>query len=231
MGLAALKKLLVAVTVNKYAPEGVDLAAVLKGNDAMAGKDLTQVHEDLHQTMRQIGLLDEYQPPVTRFHNRLLGAPVRMQGALFGYFTAVFDADIMQARRTGNYDEGVSDIKGEVTLEGDPKVVYKNAALNLETTLYSLRVDRGLSFEDGKEMLARARAEDEAAALRKQQREEDAEEEDEEEDEGIYEDDDEASQQMGWYRSKKKIFGAFVHLLAIEKKVDGRSKAVVSRTF
>jgi hypothetical protein len=230
MGLAALKKLLVAVTVNKYAPEGVDLAAVLKGNDAMAGKDLTQVHEDLHQTMRQIGLLDEYQPPVTRFLNRLLGAPVRMQGALFGYFTAVFDADIMQARRTGNYDEGVSDIKGEVTLEGDPKVVYKNAALNLETTLYSLRVDRGLSFEDGKEMLARARAEDEAAALRKQQREEDAEE-DEEEDEGIYEDDDEASQQMGWYRSKKKIFGAFVHLLAIEKKVDGRSKAVVSRTF
>ena len=232
LGLAALRKLLVAITVNKYAPEGVDLISVLKGNDTMAGKELLQVHEELRETLLQIGLLDEYQPPVSRFLNRLLGARVDLQSVLFGYFTAVFDADILQARRTGNYDEGISDIKGKVTVEAEPRVVYKNAALNLETQLHSLRIDRGLSFEEGQVLLQRAREEDEALALRKQQRKQAAEAAgiEDDDDDGFYEDENEA-EQMGWYRSKKKVFGAFIHLLAIEKRVDGRSKAVVSRTW
>lgn len=187
---------------------------------------MTQVHEELHQTMRQIGLLDEYQPPVTRFLNRLLGARVVLQSVLFGYFTAVFDADILQARRTGIYDEGVSDIKGKVTTDKEAQVVYKNAALNLETTLYHLRVDRGLSFADGKDLLDKARAEDKAAVLRKEQRKAEGSEDNED-----YEEEDDAAMQMGWYRSKKKVFGAFIHLLAIEKRVEGRSKAVISRAL
>jgi hypothetical protein len=157
---------------------------------------------------------------------------VDLQSVLFGYFTAVFDADILQARRTGNYDEGISDIKGKVTVEAEPRVVYKNAALNLETQLHSLRIDRGLSFEEGQVLLQRAREEDEALALRKQQRKQAAEAAgiEDDDDDGFYEDENEA-EQMGWYRSKKKVFGAFIHLLAIEKRVDGRSKAVVSRTW
>ena len=85
---------------------------------------------------------------VTKFLNRLLGAPVDMQNVIFGYYTAIFDADITQARRTGTFNEGVSDIKGKVTVQADPTVVYKNTTLGIETTLHSLAVDRGLSWKD-----------------------------------------------------------------------------------
>ena len=95
---------------------------------------------------------------VTKFLNRLLGAPVDMQNVLFGYYTAIFDADIMQARRTGVFNEGVSDIKGNISLVNDPQVVYKNETLGIETTLHTLSVDRGLSFTDARAMYENARS-------------------------------------------------------------------------
>ena len=35
------------------------------------------------------------------------------------------------------YNEGISDIKGKVTLEGEPKVVYKSDALGIETIIFT----------------------------------------------------------------------------------------------
>jgi hypothetical protein len=233
-GQAALKQLVIAIAINKYPPTGVELSPIIKGT-SMAGMDITEVHNALHEALNRLGFWDEANPPVTRFLNRLLGAPVATQEILFAYFTAAFDQDILQAKRSGTFDEGVSDIKGTITLVGDPKTVFKNDALNLETKLYSLEVDRGLSFEVAKETLEGARAEDAAAAERKKKRQEagDQDDDDDYEDDdldGFIEDDDaESGHQMGFYRSKKKVFGAFIHLLAIEKKVDGRSKAIVAR--
>ena len=64
------------------------------------------------------------------------------------------------------YNEGISDIKGKVTLEGEPKVVYKSDALGIETTLHRLSVDRGLSWKDAKTIYDKARAEEAAARRR-----------------------------------------------------------------
>ena len=232
-GLNALKKLVIAIETNKYPPTGVELSPIIKGTP-MEGTSIADVHNALHEALNRLGFWDETNPPVTRFLNRLLGAAVATQGILFAYFTAVFDADILEARRTGTFDEGVSDIKGTITLAGEPKVVFKNEALNLETMLYSLKVDRGLSFEAAKVILDGARAEDQAAAARKKKLQEagDQDEVDDDDDDldGFIEDDAaESSYQMGFYRSKKKVFGEHIHLLAIEKKVDGRSKAIVAR--
>ena len=101
-GRNALKKLLAAVSFDKAPPPGVDFAAVIKGTP-MEGFPIDQVHENLTVVLKQIGLLEEAggNVPVSKFLNRLLGAPVGMQNVLFGYFTAIFDADISQARRTG----------------------------------------------------------------------------------------------------------------------------------
>ena len=120
------------------------------------------------------------------------------------------------------YNEGISDIKGKVTLEGEPKVVYKSDALGIETTLHRLSVDRGLSWKDAKTIYDKARAE-EAAARRLSGGGGD------EDGEGDTEDDEEEGKQTGFYRSRTKVFGEFIHLLAIEKKVQLRSKAVISR--
>jgi len=101
-GRNALKKLLAAVSFDKAPPPGVDFAAVIK-DTPMEGFPIDQVHENLTVVLKQIGLLEEAggNVPVSKFLNRLLGAPVGMQNVLFGYFTAIFDADISQARRTG----------------------------------------------------------------------------------------------------------------------------------
>lgn len=41
-----------------------------------------------------------------------------MQNVLFGYYTAIFDADITQARRTGTFNEGVRETMGLMTKGG-----------------------------------------------------------------------------------------------------------------
>lgn len=159
-GRNALKKLLTAVSFEQQAPAGVDLAAIVNGTP-MEGFSATDIHSTLTQTLQQIGLLENGpggNVPVTKFLNRLLGAPVDMQSVLFGYYTAIFDADIAQARRTGVFNEGVSDIKGNVSVVKAPQVVYRNETLGIETTLHSLSVDRGLSFADAMVMCENARS-------------------------------------------------------------------------
>jgi hypothetical protein len=198
-GRNALKKLLAAVSFEQQPPAGVELAAVVKGTP-MEGFNVADIHSNLTQILQQIGLLDEgagANVPVTKFLNRLLGAPVDMQNILFGYYTAIFDADIQQARRTGLFNEGVSDIKGQVSVVQEPVAVYKNETLGIETTLHSLSVDRGLSFADAKAMYANAQSSPGGAAAAGA-----PDEEDEDDLDGFIEDDDEDEDdsQTGFYR-------------------------------
>jgi hypothetical protein len=160
--------------------------------------------------LQQIGLLDDgpgANVPVTKFLNRLLGAPVGMQNVLFGYYTAIFDADISQARRTGVFNEGVSDIKGNVSMLKDPEIVYTNAALGIETTLHSLSVDRGLSFMDAKAMFENAQsASGDQAAVAGQDDDDDLD--------GFIEEDDgdgEDDNQTGFYRVRSGLALVLMH--------------------
>ena len=233
LGTNSLKKLMAAILRYKQPPPGVDLTALLKGT-VLEKQEVSQAHEALAQVLQRIGLADEASVPVTKFFNRLLGATVEMQGILFGYFSAIFDADVAQARRTGTHDEGVSDIRGQVTLEGEPTVVCKS--LGLSTTLYQLKIDRGLSWEAAKELLDSGGSAGAVASDEEDFEDDDddlrdfIDDDDEEDDDDDQEDQEDGSQRTGFYRSKERVFGEFIHVLAIEKKIGRRrSVAVVSR--
>ena len=208
-GRTALKKLLTAVSFEQQPPPGVDLPAIVTGTP-LEGLNVSDIHSSLTHTLQQIGLLDDgpgANVPVTKFLNRLLGAPVGMQNVLFGYYTAIFDADISQARRTGVFNEGVSDIKGNVSMLKDPEIVYTNAALGIETTLHSLSVDRGLSFMDAKAMFENAQsASGDQAAVAGQDDDDDLD--------GFIEEDDgdgEDDNQTGFYRVRSGLALVLMH--------------------
>ena len=77
-GRNALKKLLTTTSFEQQPPPGVDLAAVVKGSP-MEDFPVVEIHSSLTVALKQIGLLDEGpggNVPVTKFLNRLLGAPV-----------------------------------------------------------------------------------------------------------------------------------------------------------
>ena len=234
LGTNSLKKLMGAILRYKQPPPGVDLTALLKGT-VLEKEEVSQAHEALAQVVQRIGLADEASVPVTKFFNRLLGATVEMQGILFGYFSAIFDADVAQARRTGTHDEGVSDIRGHVTLEGEPTVVCKS--LGLSTTLYQLKIDRGLSWEAAKELLDSGGSAGAVASDEEEDFEDDDDlrdfiddEDEEDDDDDDQEDQGDGKSRTGFYRSKERVFGEFIHVLAIEKKIGRRrSVAVVSR--
>ena len=51
--------------------------------------------------------LEKDSTTLSRFLNRLLGLPVRLQNQLFSYFTDTLAAVIKQAKRAGSWDGGI----------------------------------------------------------------------------------------------------------------------------
>ena len=85
---------------------------------------------------------------VKRFLNRLLGLPLREQGALFDLFAATLQGVIEAARRDGKYDEGIADLSGAtVSLEEPEALLWRDPLTAATMRAALLRVDRGVSFE------------------------------------------------------------------------------------
>lgn len=85
---------------------------------------------------------------VARFLNRLLGLPPDVQNRLFEYFVNIFDLLLSDARRDGQFDCGIVDIKANsIELQGTPKTVHVDPMSGASTTLFVLKVDRGLTWE------------------------------------------------------------------------------------
>jgi hypothetical protein len=248
-GKAALKKLITWVAYHHDTPPGVELEPIVKGT-SLEGFGVGDLHAQLNRVLKSIGLLDEAgaKVPVSKFLNRLLGAPVEMQNMIFTYYTAIFDADVQAAKRTGTYNEGVSDIRGRVTAVQPPRVIYKNQSLGIETVLHTLAVDRGMAWEEALAQLQGALAAEATARAENSDRSSHARADemddfivpDEETDDDRLGDDDEgddahggsrhaASSRTGFYRSREKVFGSYIHVLCIEKKVGWRTKAVQTR--
>jgi hypothetical protein len=85
---------------------------------------------------------------VARFLNRALGLPPDLQNRLFEYFVSIFDELIRDARKEGQFDSGIVDIKaGAIELSSPPKTVHVDSMSGAPTTLYVIETDRGLTWE------------------------------------------------------------------------------------
>ncbi|XP_039531969.1 protein strawberry notch homolog 1 isoform X1 [Pimephales promelas] len=95
--------------------------------------------------------LDKDYNNIGKFLNRILGMEVQQQNALFQYFSDTLSAVIQNAKKTGRYDMGILDLGS-----GDEKVKKVDAKKFLtpgystsgHVELYTVSVERGMSWED-----------------------------------------------------------------------------------
>ncbi|XP_062869793.1 protein strawberry notch homolog 1 isoform X2 [Trichomycterus rosablanca] len=95
--------------------------------------------------------LDKDYNNIGKFLNRILGMEVQQQNALFQYFSDTLNAVIQNAKRNGRYDMGILDLGS-----GDEKVKKMNVKKFLtpgystsgHVELYTVSVERGMSWED-----------------------------------------------------------------------------------
>ncbi|KAM5194743.1 protein strawberry notch homolog 1 isoform 4-T4 [Mantella aurantiaca] len=101
--------------------------------------------------------LDKDYNNIGKFLNRILGMAVHQQNSLFQYFSDTLNAVIQNAKKNGRYDMGILDLGS-----GDEKVckaeVKKFLTPGYSTSghveLYTISVERGMSWEDATKMWA-----------------------------------------------------------------------------
>lgn len=101
--------------------------------------------------------LDKDYNNIGKFLNRILGMEVHQQNALFQYFSDTLTAVIQNAKKNGRYDMGILDLGS-----GDEKVrkseVKKFLTPGYSTSghveLYTISVERGMSWEDATKIWA-----------------------------------------------------------------------------
>ncbi|XP_041423399.1 protein strawberry notch homolog 1 isoform X2 [Xenopus laevis] len=101
--------------------------------------------------------LDKDYNNIGKFLNRILGMEVHQQNALFQYFSDTLNAVIQNAKKNGRYDMGILDLGS-----GDEKVRKSNTKKFLtpgystsgHVELYTISVERGMSWEDATKIWA-----------------------------------------------------------------------------
>ncbi|XP_011404218.2 PREDICTED: protein strawberry notch homolog 1-like isoform X2 [Amphimedon queenslandica] len=114
-----------------------------------------------HEAMVDVELLsnksvDKESLNMTRFLNRLLGLPVKLQNLVFCYFTDTLGEVIKRAKKAGKWDGGILDFgaSGEHVDLVESKEFVGDAAFGTATTqLHKIHVERGMSFEDAQSKL------------------------------------------------------------------------------
>ena len=98
---------LLSLFASFFLPSHLSLKHVLlcstdtEARSAMIGVDL------LTRDDRGLFALEKDSTTLSRFLNRILGLPVRLQNQLFAYFTDTLAALIKQAKRAGSWDGGI----------------------------------------------------------------------------------------------------------------------------
>ncbi|XP_063310375.1 protein strawberry notch homolog 1 [Pelobates fuscus] len=101
--------------------------------------------------------LDKDYNNIGKFLNRILGMEVHQQNSLFQYFSDTLNAVIQNAKKNGRYDMGILDLGS-----GDEKVRKTNVKKFLtpgystsgHVELYTISVERGMSWEDATKIWA-----------------------------------------------------------------------------
>lgn len=106
--------------------------------------------ENPRDTLKDMGLLnkdgeindrDRYNVP--RFLNRILSLDCDRQNAFFAYYANLFDECVSHARASGNFDDGVQDIRAiSIKLQQDPEIIYVDETTTAQTLHYTLSVER-----------------------------------------------------------------------------------------
>ncbi|TRY94000.1 hypothetical protein DNTS_032821 [Danionella cerebrum] len=113
-------------------------------------------HGDFFKEIRN-GLIGVDYNNIGKFLNRILGMEVQQQNALFQYFSDTLSAVILNAKKSGRYDMGILDLGS-----GDEKVkkveVKKFLTPGYSTSghveLYTVSVERGMSWQEATEVWA-----------------------------------------------------------------------------
>ncbi|KAH9315300.1 hypothetical protein KI387_023927, partial [Taxus chinensis] len=113
------------------------------------------IRDALPDTERPSGrILETDMHDVGRFLNRILGILPDMQNRLFEYFSSILDILVHDARKEGEFDSGIVDIKASlIKLHGPPKTVNVDQMSGASTTLFTLQIDRGIAWEAVKGLL------------------------------------------------------------------------------
>ncbi|XP_059850532.1 protein strawberry notch homolog 1 [Hypanus sabinus] len=101
--------------------------------------------------------LDKDYNNIGKFLNRILGMEVHQQNALFQYFSDTLNAVIQNAKRNGRYDMGILDLGS-----GDEKVkklevkkfLTPGYSVSGHVELYTISVERGMSWEEAMKIWA-----------------------------------------------------------------------------
>ncbi|XP_028829159.1 protein strawberry notch homolog 1 isoform X1 [Denticeps clupeoides] len=95
--------------------------------------------------------LDKDYNNIGKFLNRILGMEVQQQNALFQYFADTLTAVIQNAKKNGRYDMGILDLgSGEERVKKleFKKFLTPGYSTSGHVELYTVSVERGLSWED-----------------------------------------------------------------------------------
>uniref|UniRef100_A0A1I8Q2D4 Protein strawberry notch n=1 Tax=Stomoxys calcitrans TaxID=35570 RepID=A0A1I8Q2D4_STOCA len=117
--------------------------------------------------------LDKDYNNISKFLNRILGMPVDLQNRLFKYFTDTLAAIINQARKGGRFDLGILDLgaAGEnVTRVKLVRFIRKHATGKAPAELHTVRVERGMIWQEAIEKYADLISENEGFYLSHQVR-------------------------------------------------------------
>eukprot|EP00731_Ephydatia_muelleri_P023466 Em0015g1049a len=93
---------------------------------------------------------------ISRFLNRILGLPVKLQNQLFSYFSDTLATIIQQAKKMGRWDGGILDFgaSGEhVEIVESEEFVGDPAFGTATTQIHKIYVERGMSFSEAMQKL------------------------------------------------------------------------------
>lgn len=113
--------------------------------------------EDVQKALNDVGIgkdsggrdKDHYQ--ISKFLNRILGMEVRLQNALFHYFTSTLEEVIMAAKREGTWDLGILDLGscGEKVHEMESKEFSGFfSGFQTKIQLTTVSVERGINWSE-----------------------------------------------------------------------------------
>ncbi|XP_034646800.1 protein strawberry notch homolog 1 isoform X2 [Trachemys scripta elegans] len=101
--------------------------------------------------------LDKDYNNIGKFLNRILGMEVHQQNALFQYFSDTLNAVIQNAKKNGRYDMGILDLGSgdeKVRKADTKKFLTPGYSTSGRVELYTISVERGMSWEEATKIWA-----------------------------------------------------------------------------
>ncbi|CAB0029995.1 unnamed protein product [Trichogramma brassicae] len=93
-------------------------------------------------------LLDKDYGNMSKFLNRILGLRVRLQNTLFQYFMDTLQEIILQAKRAGEFDQGILDLGGSCKRKELVRYYRRHATGVSPAELHTLEMEKGMSWDD-----------------------------------------------------------------------------------